>query len=358
MRHLPRDTDVLVVGGGPAGLAAALAARQAGLAVVVADRARPPIDKACGEGLMPDGIAALRRLGVRLDGEGGMPFRGIRFIDGALSAEAAFAQGDGLGMRRTDLHRVLVRQAAEVGVVTYWQRGVEVITADAAVVGGETMRCRWIVGADGISSRVRHWSGITPAWLGRRRIGLRQHFRVRPWTDHVEVYWHHGRQAYVTPVAPDEICIALMADEHALRFADLPQTFPELARRLGSAMPAGSARGAASMSAQWQAVISQRIALIGDASGSVDAITGEGMALAFRQAVALGPALARGGLAGYAAAHRRMGRLPQSMARLLLYMGRHDSIRRGTLRLLAYQPRIFDKLLATHVGGLSPASAG
>jgi len=61
---LPRETDVFVIGGGPAGLAAAIAARRAGFDVVVADRSQPPIDKACGEGLMPDGLSALQRLGV------------------------------------------------------------------------------------------------------------------------------------------------------------------------------------------------------------------------------------------------------------------------------------------------------
>ncbi|MGB8062426.1 MAG: FAD-binding protein, partial [Candidatus Sulfotelmatobacter sp.] len=49
------STDVFVIGGGPAGLAAAIAARKCGLRVIVADAAQPPIDKACGEGLMPDG---------------------------------------------------------------------------------------------------------------------------------------------------------------------------------------------------------------------------------------------------------------------------------------------------------------
>ena len=58
---LSNETDVFVIGGGPAGLAAAIAARQQGLRVLVADGAKPPIDKACGEVLMPDAITALGR---------------------------------------------------------------------------------------------------------------------------------------------------------------------------------------------------------------------------------------------------------------------------------------------------------
>jgi flavin-dependent dehydrogenase len=54
---------VFVIGGGPAGLAAAIAARQRGFAVAVADGLEPPVDKACGEGLMPDTLRVLRELG-------------------------------------------------------------------------------------------------------------------------------------------------------------------------------------------------------------------------------------------------------------------------------------------------------
>jgi 2-polyprenyl-6-methoxyphenol hydroxylase-like FAD-dependent oxidoreductase len=86
--EIPRDTDVLVVGARPAGLAAAIAARLQGLGVVVVDGARPPTDKACGEGLMPDGVAALERLGVVLGDDDVFPFHGIRFIDGHLPGRA------------------------------------------------------------------------------------------------------------------------------------------------------------------------------------------------------------------------------------------------------------------------------
>ena len=71
------DTDVLVVGGGPAGLAAAIAARRKGMRVRVVDGAVPPIDKACGEGLMPDALKGLAEPGVRLPEGGGGVFRGM-----------------------------------------------------------------------------------------------------------------------------------------------------------------------------------------------------------------------------------------------------------------------------------------
>ena len=85
--------DVFVVGGGPSGLATAIAARQRGLSVIVADGARPPIDKACGEGLMPDGVEALRRIGVTIPESLAQPFRGIRFVNGHQKAQAEFPSG-------------------------------------------------------------------------------------------------------------------------------------------------------------------------------------------------------------------------------------------------------------------------
>ena len=74
----PNSVDVFVAGGGPAGLATAIAARRHGLSVLVADGAVPSIDKACGEGLMPDGVEALRKLGIAIPEREAQPFRGIR----------------------------------------------------------------------------------------------------------------------------------------------------------------------------------------------------------------------------------------------------------------------------------------
>ena len=108
MNELARSTDVFVIGGGPAGLSAAIAARRRGLDVTVADCAVPPVDKACGEGVMPDGVEAARSLGLDLREAGGHPFRGIRFCDGQTSVAASFPAGEGLGIRRTVLHQMMV----------------------------------------------------------------------------------------------------------------------------------------------------------------------------------------------------------------------------------------------------------
>jgi flavin-dependent dehydrogenase len=98
-----------------------------------------------------------------------------------------------------------------------------------------------------------------------------------------------------------------------------------------------------------------RIALVGDASGSVDAVTGDGLALAFRQANSLATALASGDLSTYDVVHRQIGRMPRLMARLLLLMDGKDGLRRRALCTLAAHPLIFSCLLAVHAGVLRPS---
>ncbi len=335
------NAGVVIVGGGPAGLAAAIAVRQKGIGVTVIDAARPPIDKPCGEGLMPDGVDALKKLGVTLGPCNSASFRGIRFIDGAATARADFRGPCGLGVRRPALHALLVERAAEVGVEMHWNTPFRECNAEGA---------RWIVAADGMNSRVRQWAGFGDCPPSQRRFGFRRHFPVAPWTDTVDVHWGRDCQVYITPVAAAEVCVAVISRHRQVRLEQALRSFPEVYGALEGLLPTTPERGAITECRRIRNVCRGNVALIGDASGGVDALTGEGLALAFKQALALADALAAGNLQSYAAAHRRIARMPEIMARVLLSIDERTRLRRFAIRSLAAHPALFSKLLSMHIG--------
>jgi flavin-dependent dehydrogenase len=353
MTPLPASTDLFVVGGGPAGLAAAIAARRRGLDVVVAEPSPPPIDKACGEGIMPDGAAAAQAIGIQLEHAAARPFRGIRFREHDVSVEATFPAGVGFGVRRTALHELMVGHAVECGVRLAWGTRVTGIGAQSVETQQGVVRARWIAGADGADSAVRRWAGLDACVYQSRRFGFRRHYRVAPWTDFMELNWSDGCQLYVTPVSPSEVCVALLSQDPRLRLDDALPRFPELAVRLRDAQPSSLERGAVTVSRRLRRVCCDNVALVGDASGSVDAITGEGVCLLFQHAVALADALHAGDLRLYQAAHRRAGQRPRMMASLLLVLARRRGLRGRVLGAMASQPRLFQRMLAMHVGELS-----
>lgn len=344
--------DLLVAGAGPAGMACAIAAASQGLRVEVVDGRTPPIDKACGEGLMPDTLAALAQLGIddRQLQAMGFPLRGISFIKRGTAIEGYFPQGIGLGIRRTTLHQLLLERALSLGIIFHWGTTVAAIEEDALHTNRGTMQARWIAGADGPQSRVRLMAGLNRASSSRRRIALRQHFAIEPWTDLVEVHWVRSAQAYVTPVSETTVCCVFIS---AQRFGSSEQAlalFPALKERLGSASTSGTPMGAVTFSRKLRRVTSGKVALIGDASGSVDAITGEGLALCFRQALALADALKAGDLALYENAHAHLLRLPRFMSRAMLLMDRHPLALARTFKSFERSPNLFPHLLKVHTG--------
>jgi flavin-dependent dehydrogenase len=351
------DTDLLVIGGGPAGLATAIRARQAGLSVRLIDRARPPIDKACGEGVMPDGVAMLRQLGVEPAPAGMTPFRGIRYIDGDLIAEGLFAGSAGWGIRRLFLHQALVERAEELGVDLNWN-----VTAMGLSDGVTTDRgvftSRWIAAADGLHSRARRWAALEGRAARRRRYGVRRHFLIDHWTDLVEVHWADRCEAYVTPVGPGRVDVALLWSRGKPRFDELLTSFPTLRRRLAGARVDSEDRGAGPLEQRVKAVVRGNLALIGDASGYLDAISGEGLSLSLHQAFALVEALEHDDLRAYAASHRRIRRLPGTMTRLLLVAEVRPWLRRRVVGALARDGELFSRMVSVTARELSPLRLG
>jgi flavin-dependent dehydrogenase len=335
------EPDVFIVGGGPAGLAVAIAARRKGWSVVVADGNYPPIDKACGEGLMPDSRRAAAGIGIHIPDSLGFEFRGVRFHGAGRSVEANFPSGRGIGVRRKRLHETLVETATQAGVELRW---------GAPVTGIDNLRARWIVGADGAGSRVRRWAGLDTYVRNSRRFACRRHYAIAPWTDCMEIHWGEGCQIYVTPVGPCEVCLALISRTQELRLPDaLRLFFPDLYARLAGAPVSSRERGAITANMRLRSVARGNVALVGDASGSVDAVSGDGLCLSFKQAALLTDAMARGDLARYSRAHPRLAIRPNLMTKTMLVIDHGPVIRRWVFGALSTQPWIFEKLLAVHV---------
>ena len=347
------SVDVFVIGGGPAGLAAAIAARQHGFSVMVAEPNTPGADKACGEGIMPEGVEALERLGVRFPAADARPFHGIRFLHGNVAAEGRFHCLRGLGIRRTTLHRTLAQRAEECGVHLLWRTPAKDVTGDSVRLPWGTVRSRWICVADGSRSRVRRAIGLEPPSPDSPRYASRRHFRVHPWTDCVEVYWAAGRQVYSSPVGDEEVCIGMISRAQGDRIEEALSAFPELAARLAGAEPVSAHRGAMTHMQRLPRVYRGRMALLGDASGMVDAISGFGLSMAFQQAHALAAAIAEGDLAQYEREHRRIRQRPAFFARLMLMMTERPVLQRKVVRTFADEPRTFRRMVGFHV---APAS--
>lgn len=291
------DADVIVAGGGPVGLAAAIEARLRGLSVVVVEPRTGAIDKACGEGLMPSALDQLQALGVAPVGR---PFVGIRYVRDGLAVAAPFRRGPGLGVRRTALHAALGDRADAVGVDRL-VGSVRTVTQDAAGVSAAGVRARWLLGADGLHSAVRRDVGLSappPRSRAGARYGLRCHFDVPPWTDHVEVHWSANAEAYVTPVDDCLVGVAVLGSA-PVDFDQTLDELPALRARLRGAAAVTSLRGAGPLRQRTGGVRNGRVLLIGDAAGYVDALTGEGLAVGVASARAAVAALAGNRLSAY-----------------------------------------------------------
>jgi flavin-dependent dehydrogenase len=277
------DTQVLVAGGGPVGLAAAIEARMAGLDVTVVEPREAPIDKACGEGLMPGALPELARLGIDPDG---MPFHGIAYLggaDGKRRVEHRFDAGPGRGVRRTVLHAALHDRAVAAGV-RFHEGRVEAVHQRAGFVEAVGVRASWLLGADGLHSAVAREVGLAlPPPTARRRFGQRRHYALPPWSEFVEVLWTPAGEFYVTPVGDRLVGVALLARRGEHFDAALAEA-PGLSERLRGVEAASELRGAGPLRQRTRARVAGRVLLVGDASGYVDALTGEGLRIGFAQA--------------------------------------------------------------------------
>jgi flavin-dependent dehydrogenase len=337
----------------------------------VLERGHYPLDKACGEGLLPAGRRALEALGISLDPADASPLEGIRYLqEDGTQAEAQFSGGAGIGVRRTALVEALRTGALRAGAQIHEGAAVRRVErrADGVRVWTDALElpASLLVAADGLHSPLRRAEGLNrPVRSRTRRYGLRQHFAMRPWTGFVEVYFAPGVEAYVTPVGRLRVGVAILFDEQSVpaAFEDLLKRFPLLVKRLGGGAADSEVRGAGPLWQRARTPVLDRFALLGDAAGYVDALTGEGLSLGLRAAEFLGAllpeALAQGAsrtvLLPYARAWRREFNAYARLARALLWVARRPALRQTVVRLMSKRPALFEWILGQVAGETRPA---
>jgi flavin-dependent dehydrogenase len=328
--------DLLISGGGPAGLFTALHASRAGLEVAVVEPRAAPIDKACGEGLMPGGLRRLQQIGL---GPAGHDLRGIRYVRGGRTAEARFRSGLGRGVRRIELHNALSQAAAAAGIRV--ERGsIHSVSQQSDCIHAGGFQARYLVAADGLHSPLRRSLGLTVPVGRTKRWGIRRHVEITPWSDFVEVHWGDDAEAYLTPVGERLLGIAILSraqrsfDEHL-------RAFPELIERLGGAKAAGSDRGAGPLRHQARRQVAGRVLLVGDAAGYIDALTGEGLGLTFATASELVAAVLAGRPDQYQRRWRQLSRRHQLITRSLLASSALGPVRKALVPAARQLPGLF-----------------
>jgi menaquinone-9 beta-reductase len=377
---MPREYEVVIIGGGPAGLSAGIVLAGQGLHTLVLEQKSFPVDKACGEGVMPVGLKALEKLQVKQKLRPGeyRPFKGVRYyMEGLPAASADFPQGAGWGIRRTSLSDAFIRRAKELNSLEI-QSGLPdkarpIQRTDRGIMvqnGDEVIQARLLVGADGLDSRVRHWAKLDGSPSASQRWGVRQHYQVKPWNDYVEVYWNDGMEAYLTPCGEETIGIAILWDRKrplphkrgADFFSSLITEFPSLIEKLDGASPLGDTRAVGPLSRKVKGPIADGVILAGDAAGYLDALTGEGISLAVNQAVSMQktvvPVLKRkssgiiqGKQLGEYARHLKEMYVPYNqMTGLALFLSRNPYYARLAIQILGKYPRFFQHLLSVNMG--------
>ena len=367
-----KQYDVLVVGGRPSGLTAAIVCAQAGLSVLLIEKKKLPVDKACGEGLMPVGWQVLEELQVKIPEGLRTPFLGIHYFNNGIEALADFSEGPGHGMPRVVLVNGLLSAAKKYTNLTISENSelsnykidglVEVELSDNIKV-----TAKLLIGADGIHSKTRKLLNLEVDDFHYHRWGVRQYFEIPPWNNRVEVHLGHRTEAYVTPNSSTQIGLAILYDSQLPAVTNnslvdyLEKNFPALVAKLDFSKRQGVLKGAGPLENQSLDVIAHGALLLGDAAGYLDAITGEGLSLGFLQALMLrktvipllknsNTCLTKKALKSYRKEYQVLVKNYFFMTKLMLKLSYTKPLGKLGIKFLRSHPRLFQHLLSVNMG--------
>lgn len=388
---------VVVVGGGPAGSAAALRLARAGADVVLLDRARFPREKACAEYLSPEASRLLDDVGVlrAVEAAGAAQLRGMIVrapsgdrIHGEFAAAHGFAgfRDRGLAIRRTRLDPILLDHARAAGVEV--REGVRVTDVERDGRGGvtgvrvladgraATLDADLVIGADGLRSVVARRLGVRVQGRLPRRLAIVAHFRgVAGIGESGEMHVEADGFCGIADVGHGESNAALVVPaSRAGELAGDPAGFllrwlaarPQLAPRYAGAERVGALLTTGPFAASTRRAWAPGAALVGDAADYFDPFTGEGIYSALRGAELLAPLAlealgagarsARGGaaLAAYDRARRRAFRGGRIVERLIATAVAHPPLINRAARVLSRRKDMADLLVGV-TGDFVPA---
>ncbi|HXW60860.1 MAG TPA: NAD(P)/FAD-dependent oxidoreductase [Myxococcota bacterium] len=359
-----KSVDVAIVGGGPAGLSCAIEFAQLGFTVTVIEPQAPIIEKPCGEGIMPLGVMHLRRLKVfrHLDPNNMSPFLGLCLInEQGVSVKSNFAKSYGLGCRRENLSQALYARVREFENISLLPALALGLTKTSEAIQIETekglVRARLAVGADGLRSFIRRKAGLLGNETKNKRYGLRKHFRVKPWSQHVEVHFRPGIEAYITPCGPWQTNVAFLWSKEELTLSKISfdamiEYFPNIKAKICGSEALSEQMAIGPLEQKCKSPIADGLALVGDASGYLDAITGEGNSIAFAQSYALatiassalkalrGP-LNKEQLQPYAKAHRQIVSSYYRNTKIMLWLRKRPLLMSMLIKAGSFCPQLF-----------------
>jgi len=370
---------ILIIGGGPVGLFTAIVLAQDGFDVSVIEKNNWPVDKVCGEGIMPTGVKLLKDYGVLdlIPEEAKCKFHGIHYKNkNGQIVRGQFKSDYGLGIKRLDLSQGLYLKAKSFSNIRlYHDHELLALNqydnqfAATVKVHGENDEVTLngfdlLLGCDGLRSRVRsllQLDSLPPFKL--KRMGARIHVEIAPWNDMVEVWWSKSIEAYVTPTSKESVNILFSWDIKKISPQSkgpqlgLLQYFPELEEKIKGHKILDSIRSIGPLAVSSKTPDQNNVFLLGDARLFMDGITGEGLSIGFETAYLLRSVMAKYKGNDFSLNFHQLVQTKLDtyvrVTKFALFFSSHTILRAGVFWILTIFPTIFKFLIEFNMGRIN-----